>query len=358
MSRVTPRCAVSLPPLSFIPRLAETIWGGDELARRFGKAHPGARNLGESWELWDENVVRDGPFAGRTLRALCTQHGVALLGWRAHDGAGCPLLLKLIHARERLSVQVHPDDATAARLAPGARGKTEAWYILWAAPGARLIYGLHGGLDRAGVAAAIADGTLEQYLTHLPVQSGDVVFVPAGTLHAIGAGIVLVEVQQASTLTYRLYDWQRRGADGQPRPLHVAEALAALRFPQPVARTVMPLPLGPGRTLLTACRAFAIEALRGTHTLATDGGSFEALLAAEGQATLHWANAERALACGEMLLLPASLGTYEIASAGLVLRAYVPDLQRQVIAPARAAGWGRHDVAQLGGEELLAEWER
>jgi mannose-6-phosphate isomerase len=358
MSRARGLHTATLPPLSFVPQLAETIWGGDELAVRFGKATPGQRLIGESWELWDDNAVREGPFAGQSLRALCAARGAELLGHRAGDGAGCPLLVKLIHARDLLSIQVHPDDATAARLAPGARGKTEAWYILRAEPGARLIYGLRGGIDRAGVAAAVAEGTLEQYVTYLPVRTGDVVFVPAGTLHAIGAGIVLCEVQQASTLTYRLYDWQRRGADGQPRPLHVAEALVALRFPQPAARTVTPLPLGAGRMLLTACRAFAFEALRGPQRLATDEGSFEALIATEAPAVLRWAGGERPFACGELLLLPATLGAYEVASDGLVLRAYVPDLRRHVIEPARAAGWDRASVAQLGGEDLLAEWDR
>lgn len=344
----------ALPPLSFIPHLAETVWGGDELARRFGKAPPGQRRLGESWELWDGNPVRDGPFAGQSLRALCELLGVELLGHRAYDGRGCPLLLKLIDARELLSIQVHPDDATAARLAPGQRGKSEAWYILAAEPGAHLVYGLHPGVDRGGVAAAVAEGTLEQYVGRLPVAAGDVVYVPAGTLHAIGGGILLCEIQQASQLTYRLYDWGRVGLDGHPRPLHVAEALLALRFPQPPARTVRPLPLGPGRVLLAACRSFAFEALRGAQRLAADGGSFDVLLAVEAPATLAWNGGERTLALGEALMLPAALGCYELLSAGTVLRAYVPDLQAHVVAPARAAGWSHSDVSQLGGPELAA----
>ncbi|MBI2321891.1 MAG: class I mannose-6-phosphate isomerase [Chloroflexi bacterium] len=344
----------TLGPLSFIPHLAETVWGGDELARRYGKAPPGQRRLGESWELWDENPVRDGPFAGQPLSALCVALGSELLGHRAHGGRGCPLLLKLIHARELLSVQVHPDDATAARLAGGERGKTEVWYVVAADPGAQLVYGLHPGVDRGAVAAAVAEGTLEQLVARLPIAAGNVVYVPAGTLHAIGAGIVLCEVQQASQLTYRLYDWGRVGLDGQPRPLHVAEALVALHFPQPPARTVRPLPLGPGRHLLAACRSFAFEALRGTPALSTDGGSFEVLLAVETEALVAWAGGERRLAAGEALLLPAALGRYELGSGGTVLRAYVPDLEAHVAAPARAAGWSASDLGQLGGPELAA----
>jgi len=225
------------------PVLVERIWGGRRLADILGKALPPDTRIGESWELADHpngrSRVADGPLAGQTLREVLERHGPAVVGrtaaaraWAARFG----LLIKFIDATDRLSVQVHPDDAYASAHVPGESGKTECWVVVHAEPGAWLINGLRPGTTRDRFADALKKGRIEELLATRPVKAGDFVWVPAGTVHAIGPGIVLAEVQQNSDLTYRVYDWGRVGLDGKPRPIQVAEALESIRFAGDPAR--------------------------------------------------------------------------------------------------------------------------
>lgn len=324
-----------LYPLVTRPRFAHPIWGGTFLATWLDLPLPHPERLGEIWLVYDTNPIREGPLAGKTLAQVTDAFGAALVGERtvARYGADFPLLAKFIDAADRLSIQVHPDDAYAHtyEAASGFHGKTEAWYILHAAPDADVVYGLARHSNRAELAAAIAAGELEPLLRRLPVAPGDTVFVPAGTLHAINAGIVLFEIQQKSDLTYRVYDYGRiDAATGQPRTLHIDKALDVTDYAPAPRGVVPPLSLAEGRDLLVACASFALERL----TIAApveypvDPATFEILTVIAGSATLRWNVGARDLRRGEAVVVPACLGGYTLLPAGEVriLRAYVPDL--------------------------------
>jgi mannose-6-phosphate isomerase len=230
----------ALYPFLIEPRLVPLIWGGDALVRQYGKAGDPAAKIGETWECWDENRVRNGVHAGKTIAALRAELGSALMG-TLDVNRRFPILTKVIDARAALSVQVHPDDGYAQRVEGEPFGKTECWLILSAEPGATLVLGWRRDTDRAEFERRVADGTLGDVLRSVPVAAGDAFYVPAGTLHAVGAGIVLFEVQQASDLTYRIFDWNRLGADGKPRRLHVEKAADVLDFAAARRTTVQPL---------------------------------------------------------------------------------------------------------------------
>jgi mannose-6-phosphate isomerase len=252
--------STTLYPLVLEPLQKAAIWGGAALAERYGK--PESREpTGESWECWDENRVQNGAYAGETLGKLRGRFGHELTG--AADPAQIfPLLTKLIDAREALSVQVHPDDAYARRVEHQPVGKTECWYILEAAPDASIVLGWNRKTSRGEYVERVADGSLGDVLRHVAVRPGDVYYLPAGTLHAIGAGIVLFETQQASDLTYRIFDYNRRGADGNMRPLHVEKAADVLDFQGSTARSLGSLGYrldGLSRTTLVAGAQFTTE---------------------------------------------------------------------------------------------------
>ena len=265
-----------LYPYLIEPKLTSAIWGGDALVRRYGKPGDPTQPLGESWECWDENRVINGPLAGRALAELRAELGADLLG-PIDPSRIFPVLTKIIDARAALSVQVHPDDAYAQRVEHQPNGKTECWYILACEPGAELVLGWTRDTNREEYERRVADGTLADILRRVPVQPGQAYYLPAGTLHAIGAGIQLFETQQASDLTYRIFDWNRVGADGKPRELHVAKAADVLDFRATFPGAVKPLSFvaeGLERTLVIAEPRFVVEhvAVRsGDAYLTTDG---------------------------------------------------------------------------------------
>lgn len=346
-----------LYPLLTERKLVEPIWGGRRLAAWLGLPEPRPASLGETWQVYDSNRVSNGPLAGHTLAELAQTLGADLVGTRttARYGADLPLLAKFIDAADRLSIQVHPDDAYAhSREAhTGFHGKTEAWYILDAAPGADVTYGLSRPSDRAAFAAAVEGERLEGLMQRVPVAAGDVIFVPAGTLHAINAGIVLFEIQQKSDLTYRVYDYGRRDAKtGQPRELHLEKALDVSDFAPAPHGKIAPLALEPdgARDLLVACPYFALERWRlaGPRHAVTDPGSFEIITLIDGEAGLAWAGGQLVLRRGDSLLLPAGLGAWSIGPGGaaVALRAYVPDLAA-LAGEARAAGHAEARVAEV-----------
>lgn len=226
-------------PLLLDPVYRRYLWGGRRFATALGRDLPPGDDFAESWELVDrpgsdQSVVAAGPLAGRTLGDLVRGHGRDLLGRHA-PLAAFPLLFKFLDACRNLSVQVHPDDARAARLMPPDRGKTEAWYVVDAEPGSRIYAGLAPGVGQADLAAAIRAGTCADVLHSFEARSGDCIFIPAGTVHAIGAGLLVAEIQQSSDVTYRLFDWNRTGPDGKPRPLHVEAGVEAVTRFGPVA---------------------------------------------------------------------------------------------------------------------------
>ncbi|MGQ0637091.1 MAG: type I phosphomannose isomerase catalytic subunit [Planctomycetaceae bacterium] len=220
-------------PLRFAPLLKRSRWGGRRLATRLGKPLGPENDYAESWEICDhgddQSVVCGGPFSGWTLERLVAERSAELLG--RHAGAAqFPLLLKFLDACDRLSVQVHPNDQQAPKYDPRERGKTEAWVVLDATPAACVFAGLRQGIDRQELSRALHEGSVGDCLHRVDVAPGDCLFIPAGTVHAIGEGVLLAEVQQASDLTFRLFDWNRTDALGRPRGLHVTQALECTDF--------------------------------------------------------------------------------------------------------------------------------
>lgn len=223
---------MNLYPLTFHPIPKPRPWGGRALAELYQKPLPAAVPVGESWEISDRpgdaSVIAHGPLAGRDLRWLMEHHGPAVLGAARAPGGRFPLLVKILDAREVLSVQVHPPPAVAARL--GGEPKTELWYVTRAGPDARVWAGLKAGTTRADFEQRLRAGRVAECLHQIPVRPGDALWLPSGRVHALGAGLVIFEIQQNSDTTYRVFDWNRVGPDGRPRALHLEAALASLDF--------------------------------------------------------------------------------------------------------------------------------
>lgn len=221
-----------LYPLTFQPIFKERVWGGRNLERLYQKALPPNSPIGESWEITDRpegvSVIGNGPLAGKTLRWLMEHHRRDVLGSAAEVTGPFPLLVKILDAKETLSVQVHPPAGIAAQF--GGEPKTEMWYVVDATTEAALYVGLKHGVTRQDFERRIQDGTVAECLHRVPVRAGDAMFLPSGRLHAIGGGNVIFEIQQNSDTTYRVFDWNRVGLDGKPRQLHVAESLASIDF--------------------------------------------------------------------------------------------------------------------------------
>lgn len=244
-----------LEPISFLPIYQDRVWGGRAMETRLGRSLPPGRFIGESWELVDrpeaQSVVAGGPLAGRTLGELWKQHRPAIFGIGDVPGP-FPLLFKILDAREALSIQVHPNERVAEELSGEA--KTELWYIAHAEPGAQLHAGLRSpGISPSMFREALERGTVEELVHVIHPRSSDVLFIPSGRLHAIGAGLLIYEIQENSDTTYRVYDWNRVGLDGKPRDLHVDQALRSIDFDD-----VTPGLVHPQGESLVACRQFEV----------------------------------------------------------------------------------------------------
>ncbi len=325
---------LQLGPIHLQGSLHSTIWGGRNLAVVAGKTLPDGATIGESWETAAESIAINASFAGHTLGDLVSRFGEDLIGVYASRlyGRRFPLLAKFLDAQQWLSVQVHPNDEYARRHEQGKLGKTEAWYILHADPGAQLIYGLTRRATRAEVHQAIADGHLEDLLYSIEAQTGDIIFVPAGTIHAIGSGIVLYELQEYSDVTYRLYDYGRLQANGQPRELHVEHSLNVMQYAPPERVQVITVDVSKNhehaaRRVLVACEYFVEEEVLLAGELASPlaPGSCEILTVLEGDCTLDDAGGELHLRRGDTVVLPATLKEYRVAGDGArLVRSYVP----------------------------------
>lgn len=311
-----------LGPLLLRPRFVKKPWGGRRIQTLLGRELPDDGPIGESWEVYDRD---DGssPIVGGS------QAGATLADVRGDKRY--PLMFKILDARETLSVQVHPDGETATAL--GGEEKTECWFVLHAEPGARIYRGFADGVTRADVERALADGTLAELLHSFEPQAGDTVFVPAGTAHTIGKGLVLAEVQHNSDTTYRMHDWGRVGLDGRPRELHIEQALRSIRFGPRGLDTIPPQVIEDDgqfeRVLLIRCPHFAAERVTGmgTFTLETDplpGDQFHILhvLAGEGQLQPFRRGASPIeLAPGSTVLLPEEDERFEVIAGANVIRA-------------------------------------
>ncbi len=321
-----------MPPLRLLPLFKQRPWGGQRLANLWRKQNQSTTGWAESWEVVDlgedQSRVHGGPFDGRSLHDLVCEHPDELLGRHAACGQ-FPLLFKFLDAAETMSVQVHPNDAQAATLAPGQHGKSEAWLILAAEPNRRLFVGLRSGVDRATLEQHLAAGTVEQCLHSIPARVGDVISVPAGTVHAIGAGVALAEIQQPSDVTFRLFDWNRRDTHGRLRPLHVESALQCIDF------TCGPVsPLAPQQ--LAAANGLSEELIRtehfvwrchkqATHFRLPEEDRCRILSLIDGHAQIVSSTGREPLAAGESLVIPAACGPVVIEpTAGTVLLETMP----------------------------------
>ncbi len=266
----------SIYPLVIEPKETPAIWGGDALVKQFGKTGDPSEKLGESWECWDENRIANGEYAGKTIADLRQILGSQLMG-NLDTHRLFPILTKIIDARDWLSVQVHPDDAYAERVEHQQNGKTECWYVLRAESDAQLVLGWTEDTSREEYLRRVQDGSLGDILRHVPVKAGETFYLPAGSLHAIGGGIVIFETQQASDLTYRIFDWNRTGPDGKPRPLHVDKAADVLDYHRGTTGAIEPITYrldDMERTVLIADRRFTVErivARNGPASIPTDG---------------------------------------------------------------------------------------
>ena len=282
----------------------ERVWGGRMLAESFDRALPPGRLVGESWEIVDrpdaQSFARGGPFAGQPLRALIEAHGREIMGPQWPAARPFPVLVKWLDCRERLSLQVHPPKDQAAAL--GGEPKTENWFIAGAGPGAALIVGLRAGVIREQFERALADGTLESCVHRFPVAAGDSILVPSGTVHAIDGGNLILEIQQNSDTTYRVYDWGRTGLDGKPRQLHLREALASILWNQPEPQPVRAASVA---AVLADCAEFRIRRVplaRGAELAFAAGEQPRLLHVVQG--SLQETVTAAALAPGENVLLP------------------------------------------------------
>jgi mannose-6-phosphate isomerase len=324
---------VTREPLRLTPELRRRLWGGDALPERLGVTAPaGDEPVAEAWLAYGGSRVADGPHAGRTLAELIAAAPEQVVGAasRARYGPIMPLLVKYLDAARDLSVQVHPDDACALRRHAGSGhlGKTESWRVLDARAGATVAWGFVRPVAEAEVRAAIDDGSLRALLRSVPVGPGDVVHNPAGTVHAIGAGTLVYELQQASDLTYRIWDHGRLGADGRPRELHLDDALAVADRSGGGRPRVDPRDGPDGWTTRVACPFYALEEAGGEDApfdaTGDTGGALHLLTLASGQAWLEPADGPaRRVGANETWALPAALGRYRLHGRGLILRGRV-----------------------------------
>jgi mannose-6-phosphate isomerase len=325
---------VPLYPLRFVPILRRLIWGGRRLGTVLHKPIGDEADYAESWELSDYrdsvSVVQEGSLTGTTIRQLVQSRGQDLLGPAVGPRDQFSLLVKFIDAHQVLSVQVHPDDETGRRLA-GDNGKTETWVILDAEPGSAIYAGLKQGVGRTELAGAIQSGTVEHLLHRFEPKPGDCILIEAGTVHAIGAGVLLVEIQQMSDATFRVDDWRRLGDDGKPRPLHLAQAMESIDFGRgpvnPIAPEVEPIGGGGTRERLSRSSYFALERLRLKQ--ATSVGQhdrFTILMGLAGSSEVVSRGQSVRLDFGQTLLLPATLGPCQVSPRGdaTVLTCVVP----------------------------------
>lgn len=321
-----------LYPLRFEPVYKRYLWGGRRLETVLGKSLPPGDDYAESWEIADhaagQSVVAAGPLQGTTLHELVVTRGEELLGKHAPQPR-FPLLFKLLDAQKVLSVQVHPNDAAAAKLTPPDLGKTEAWVVLHAEPGSVVYAGLKRGFDRGALEREVLRGTSELCLHKFEPKVGDCIFIPAGVVHALGAGLVIAEIQQASDTTFRLYDWKRLGTDGQPRPLHIEQSLNAIDYQIGPVNPVRP-PVhdeaGLQHEALVSCDKFVLERwqLREPKKIGGDDRCY-LICVLQGEVAIAGDAMQTPLHTGETVLLPASASSVlSPSSNATVLVAWLP----------------------------------
>lgn len=332
-------------PIRFQPLYRPYIWGGRKLGTSLHKPIPPEGVWAESWEIVDhgsdQSIVVDdialnglttrssksdsaaNLLVGKSLRQLIEMAPESVLGVGADSQSQFPLLLKYLDCQRVLSIQVHPNDAYGAKMVPPDLGKTEAWYVVDASDDALIYAGLKAGVDRSALVEAIAEGHIESCLHSFHPSRGDCVFIPAGTVHALGAGLIVAEIQQASDTTFRLYDWNRVGADGAPRPLHIDQALDVIDFDNGPINTVVPKPTShPGRINLVTCDRFVLDKLTEDVQELSLNNQFAIATVVQGHATITPALQSSqsdfspcTLSLGQSVLIPAAIPAINISIA-------------------------------------------
>ncbi len=320
-------------PLKMRPEFKEAIWGGENLKKVYQKDIPGNKTA-ESWEVAchknGNSIVANGEFKGLTLSEVIEKHGHEIMGTYYCDGVKFPLLFKLLDANDKLSVQVHPDDEFADKNENGELGKTEMWYVLKADEGAKLVFGFNPGVTEKMYKNAINDGTLESLLNYVDVKEGDVFFIKSRTVHAIGGGIMIAEMQQSSDTTYRVYDYNRVGADGKKRELHVEKAVAVSDLDCVTGKeksTGVKIKAGNNEiTYSVSCEYFSMDIMDITDKIeiATED-SVNIVFIADGEGEIEYKGGYESFKTGDTFVIPASLGEYSINGKSKVLNFYSED---------------------------------
>jgi mannose-6-phosphate isomerase len=324
-------------PTRIDPIFSPRLWGSHSLAPIYPEKTNLPEPLGEAWLTGVDCKIASGPFSGKTLGDAWSAMPGEWRGTRLNSRKDFPVLVKFMFPREKLSIQVHPDDAYAAahEQAAGGKGKTEMWHAVSSEPGAKLLLGLKPGTDKQKFLDAMKENTLEDIFQAHDVKTGDTFFVTPGTPHTIGPGMILCEVQEYSDLTYRVYDYGRVDKNGRARELHVAKALEVMKFGATAPGKVAPLHL-PGervhKTLLAACSYFAAERweFRATVQAESRPDCFELFVILNGTGHIHWQGSPLAYQRGQCWFIPAALGKFSLQpeESTSVIRTYVPNLSR------------------------------
>ncbi|MDE7356372.1 MAG: class I mannose-6-phosphate isomerase [Rikenellaceae bacterium] len=324
-----------LYPLKFKPLYKERIWGGRRMEAAFGKKLPAGKKIGESWELsgvqGDVSVVSNGKLAGNDIEELVEVYMGDLVGDAVYErfGQEFPLLIKFIDAADILSIQVHPDDDLAAER-HNAYGKTEMWYVLDSDPGAELCVGFNRKVSRQEYLESVEAGSLPELLSRIKVKPGDAYFIPAGTIHAIGKGLMVAEIQQTSDITYRVFDWNRVDDKGNPRQLHTELAVDAINFADTDNYNVTVSPKAGEAAMMQSCKYFA------SSVLAVDGAmtrpyveldSFVIYICLEGSADVVWSGGRESVTKGETMLVPAVIDEVTLEGNAKIIEVYIPGQQ-------------------------------
>lgn len=317
-----------MEPLFFDPIYKSIIWGGRNLEKIFNRSLPEGK-IAESWEISshgkDNSVIINGEFKGKNLSELLNKFGSKLVGKKC-SSKNFPLLIKLIDANDKLSVQVHPDNEYA-KIHDNDLGKTEMWYIIDAKPNAKLICGIKSGTTKKQFEEAIKNNTLNECLNYVDVKKGDVIFIPSGTVHAILDGIVIAEIQQNSDTTYRVYDWGRVGKDGKPRELHVEKALDVINFEYKgsVEKISTKKEEGFEHANLINCEFFNVDKIHvfNNYKDKTDGSTFFAYTCIEGSGKLKYKDNYFDIKGGTSFLIPADNLKFEITGNLQLLKSYI-----------------------------------
>lgn len=342
-------------PLKFKPIYKDYVWGGRNF-EKLGRVLPDGI-VAESWEISCHpnglSVISNGEFAGMTLKELIDRYGRKVLGDALPDKdlKKFPLLVKLIDASNKLSVQVHPDDDYAFTHENGEYGKNEMWYIMSAKPGAKLIYDVIPGTTKETFAEAVKNNNIASCLKEVEVLPGDVINIPAGLVHAIGEGIMLAEIQQNSDTTYRVYDYDRTDSNGNKRPLHIEKALDVIDFnaknrKEKAEGLTVKLADNSYKTFYVANKYFSVELYNVDGAIEENpkGQKFHIYVFTEGHCVIESEGSKVEAVKGESILIPASMGNYKMVGNFKALKSYVPDLEKDVLLPLKEAGFSEEEI--------------